>query len=113
MVLPLSALTGKSWQPSRNLWRRTYDDVVVVTIAAASVRDKSFSADTGMAECLIVARKSGSGFGRAVFLVLNQRPKSTLEATMIAGSLRSQITANSLRRLGGPARRRHSHQNRR
>ncbi len=102
MVLPLSALTGKSWQPSRNLWRRTYDDVVVVTIAAASVRDKSFSADTGMAECLIVARKSGSGFGRAVFLVLNQRPKSTLEATMIAGSLRSQITANSLRRLEDP-----------
>lgn len=102
MVLPLSAVIGKSWQKSRMLWRRSYADILVVTIAAAAVRDKSFSADTHMAECLVIARRSGSGSTRAVFLVLNPPPKSTLEATMIATSLRAEVKANGLRRLEDP-----------
>ena len=99
MVLPLSALIGKSWQNSRRLWRRTYDDIVVVTIAAASVREKSFSADTDMAECLIVARKSGNSSTRAVF----PRPQSSSEIEPGSGDDRHFIACGNWGRMDSAA----------
>ena len=53
LVLPLSALSGGSWDGVRAQWRDEYRDTVVVTIAEGGTRDRSFSADTGMAECLV------------------------------------------------------------
>ena len=38
--------------------RRNYSDVIVMTIAVAKQDDQSFSADTGMAETLVVCRQS-------------------------------------------------------
>ena len=58
LVLPLSALSGGSWSGVRDRWREDYDDIIVVTIASAGSDSASFSADTGMAECLVVARSS-------------------------------------------------------
>ena len=54
LVLPLSALSGNSWSGLRAQWRDSYRDTVVVTIAQTGTHDRSFSADTGMAECLVV-----------------------------------------------------------
>ena len=59
LVLPLSALSGGSWDGIRAQWRDEYRDTVVVTIAGAGDDDSSFSADTGMAECLVVAYNDG------------------------------------------------------
>ena len=53
LVLPLSALSGGSWDGVRAQWRDEYRDTVVVTIAQHGTHDRSFSADTGMAECLV------------------------------------------------------------
>ena len=53
LVLPMTALQGASWQKVRQLVARNYRDMTVLTIAASSQDDQSFSADTGMAEALI------------------------------------------------------------
>ncbi len=56
LVLPLSAATGLSWEGLREMLDRDYTDMTVVSIAA-NEQDMSFSSDTGMAECLVIARK--------------------------------------------------------
>ena len=59
LVLPLTTLQGASWQKVRQLIARNYRDATILTIAAARPADQSFSADTGMAETMLVCRKSG------------------------------------------------------
>ena len=62
LVVPAAFLSGASWSRVRSLLAAEYVDVTVVSIAAAGSTDRAFSADTGMAEVLVVAtrhRKSG------------------------------------------------------
>ena len=62
-----------------------YHRVVVITIAEAKTAAAAFSADTGMAECIVVAKKgTDKSSGRGKFVCLNQRPQSLLEAMEIA-----------------------------
>ena len=56
LVLPLSAAAGLSWQGFRRMLGNNYTDLTVLSIAADG-KDMSFSSDTGMAECLVIARK--------------------------------------------------------
>ena len=56
LVLPLSAAVGLSWQNFRDVLSQHYTDISVLSIAANG-KDMAFSSDTGMAECLVVARK--------------------------------------------------------
>ena len=56
-VLPLTILTSPDWQKVRDLWAIKYHSVAVVTIADAKTENCAFSADTNMAECLVVALK--------------------------------------------------------
>ena len=56
LVLPLSAAVGLSWQNFRDVLMQNYTDISVLSIAANG-KDISFSSDTGMAECLVVAQK--------------------------------------------------------
>ena len=88
-VLPATALTGADWHKLRNLLSENYHDVFAVTIAAASAEDSTFSADTGMAECLVVATKGTveSDTGRAAFVTLHRRPESELEALEVASGI--------------------------
>ena len=84
-VLPLTVLTSPDWQKVRELWATTYHDVTVVTIADAKTENCAFSADTKMAECLIVAVKGRTeNTGRGTFVCLHSRPNSHLEAVEIA-----------------------------
>ena len=57
LVLPLSAAAGLSWRGFRKMLSDDYADLEVLSIAANG-KDMSFSSDTGMAECLVVARKN-------------------------------------------------------
>ena len=85
LVLPLSAVSGMEWEEARKALGEGCSDIVVVTIAGAGSEDSSFSADTGMAECLLVACKSPQhGQKRATFVVLRKRPSSTVEAELLA-----------------------------
>jgi predicted RNA methylase len=86
-VLPIAAVQGTSWQPARDLLNRHYGNVAVVTIATSGSRDRAFSADTGMAEALIVATKRPPGSppdSDALFVNLRRRPSNLLEAVEAA-----------------------------
>ena len=83
MVLPLSLQVGRGWEKSRTLITRSYSDVMVVSIAGNKDADASFSADTDMAECLLLAKKGGRS-DRAHFVILSRAPSSSLEGTQLS-----------------------------
>ena len=84
-VLPLTILTSPDWQKVRDLWAAMYHNVTVVTIADTKTESCAFSADTDMAECLVVALKGrAENSGRGTFICLHRRPNSHLEAIEIA-----------------------------
>ncbi len=88
-VLPITAITGNSWYKVRRLWAEEYRDVVIITIAHADVEECAFSADTGMAECLIVATKGkGKNTGSGTFICLTRCPNGELEALGVAKAFR-------------------------
>jgi hypothetical protein len=59
----------------------------------------SFSADTGMGECLVVGRKSKTGSKRATFVVLNERPAYPILGASAAKQIHRLIAGKNLRRL--------------
>ena len=90
LVLPLSATVGLSWQGFREMIAHHYTGPTVLTIAAADNDDTSFSADTGMAECLVIARKLKSDETpqvRGNFTSLRHRPQGFPHASSLAGNL--------------------------
>jgi len=84
LVMPLTILSGSSWEKSRQVLRSGYRDLIVVSIAANGGDEMAFSADTGMAECLIVGQKADEGSQRGTFVILRKRPDSPLAGTKIA-----------------------------
>ena len=87
LVLPLSAAAGLSWQSFRQMLETRYTNLTVLSIAANG-REMSFSADTGMAECLLIASKLKSGeFAdkRIRFISLSRRPQGFANAAALAG----------------------------
>ena len=94
LVLPLSAASGLSWKKFREMLAREYMGLTVLTIGAADNDGLSFSADTGMAECLVIARKltpDKSPDGRALFTSLRRRPQDFAHSS----SLASEVVDNS------------------
>ena len=82
LVLPFTAINGSSWAKFRELIATQYADVTVVSIAAAGT-DMAFSSETGIAECLIVGRKTDAKetpARRAQFVTLAQRPSGLAAA---------------------------------
>ena len=89
-VLPEITLAGTCWSKVRELWAEEYHDVIVVTIADAKTKNCAFSADTDMAECLVIATKGrAENTGRGLFVCLNRCPISELEALEIAKGIHS------------------------
>lgn len=90
LVLPIAALSGNSWTRFREVLAAEYVSVTVVTISSDKSELRSFSADTGMAECLVIARKkpkSTQADATWRFVSLHQRPASILEAVEIANEI--------------------------
>jgi hypothetical protein len=100
LVLPLSSMSGKSWEGIRGQWRSSYSSPIIVTIAGESSHGRAFSADTGIAECLFVARKSSPpGIPRATFVILSAQPRNTLEGELMAQAITTTIADSTIRRL--------------
>ena len=100
LVLPMTALQGSSWLKVRQLIARNYRDVTVLTIATSSQEDQSFSADTGMAEALLVCRESSNApSGRGTFVSLRRRPRNEMEATEVARAISALLHESPLRTL--------------
>jgi len=86
MVLPFSFTTGAGWENARRMLHECYDKIRVISIATTGSHNRAFSADTGMAECLLIATKvkpsARSGhIGSTEFSNLQSRPKTFLEAS--------------------------------
>lgn len=96
LILPVSVITGRAWRAARQLLIRSYEDILVLTISAstdiATSTNRAFSADTAIAEVVLVATKrlddpdpSPDGSGKqAVFAMLDKRPQTSTEALELA-----------------------------
>ncbi len=98
LVMPLSLMLGDAWEESRQLLRKSYSEIILISIAGASDNGLSFSADTRMGECLVIGRKSNKNNTRATFVVLNERPSSTMTGSSAAGQIH-QLKEGNLRKL--------------
>ncbi len=108
LVLPIAIAQGASWRAVRALLARDYRDVVIVTVAASGSTGRAFSADTGMAEALVVATKNeadeaasrgeAAPCGSILFVNLFRRPRSAVEASDVA-TLITQLPAAATGRL--------------
>lgn len=97
-VLPAAAVTGESWSGARNLLRNCYQDIQIVTLALSGSTARAFSADTGMAEALLIAKRTSDGQqgdGKALFANLHRRPANLLESSEVAKSIRAAGVARS------------------
>ena len=107
MVLPLSAMSGSSWNAIRSRWRDSYDDIMVISVAGAGTYDSSFSADTGMAECLLVAKRDTTAVPtegldsskRATFVILSRPIHSAGTAELVSAEIIRLRKAGEVGRL--------------
>ena len=93
LVLPASFVQGAAWMGARQLLEHEYRDLIIVGIATDGSTDRAFSADTGMAEVLLLATRRPDEPGRdqcrAMVANLRRRPETVLEAKLIADALES------------------------
>jgi len=99
LVMPLTLLSGSSWEKSRALLYKEYSNLIVVTIASTGSKDMSFSADTGMGECLISGRRAKSDGKRAIFVILNKSPAYPIVGATAAEQVHKLIAGNNIRCL--------------
>ncbi len=86
LVLPATFAQGESWNAARNLLAGHYEDVTIATIAGEGATERAFSADTGMAEVLVVAAKKIDKDRKSTFQFVNilRRPAHHVEAVELA-----------------------------
>ena len=95
LVLPLTASAASSWRRFREMLESDYCHLSVLSIAANGA-GMSFSADTGIAECLAVARKNQNKNVSGCFVSLAHRPRGHSEAAVVANKVMGQV---SIRRI--------------
>ena len=92
LVLPLTASAASSWRSFRQMLDEGYTQSMVLSIVGADNDDLSFSSDTGMAECLVIARKRRLGESnekRMLFSSLAHRPHGFAHASVLASKMTS------------------------
>ena len=90
LVLPLVVTTGQSWQKFRRMLAENYTDIALLSIAANDVKEMSFSADTGLGECLVIARKlrpEETAYGCGRYTSLQSRPRDFVHARSLVATL--------------------------
>ncbi len=96
-ILPLTVLRSPTTQELRHMWANEYHNVVVITMAQAKAEDCTFSADTTIAECIVIATKGrDKNTGRGKFVCLTDKPHSPLESVEIANRINR---SDEIRRL--------------
>lgn len=111
LVLPLTFLSGAAWEECRELIRKNYRDIVIVTIASSKSGTFAFSADTDVGECLFVARRNEEptpgtllpAAERLNSVSLTTKPGAPFEGTEIARQIRQTIQGGGVATLeSGP-----------
>ena len=91
LVLPLTATAASSWQQFRQMMARNYSDLTILSIASNG-KKMSFSSDTGMSECLVIARKqssSNTAARTATFVSFRSRMLDFAQASEVAKAINS------------------------
>lgn len=96
LVIPFAFVRGRSWEKARRALKAKYSEIHVTSIAAAGPTAQAFSADTGMAECLVVATKRTGGKRRAAYSNLVARPRHLLEAAVSASTARGSAVSGDI-----------------
>ena len=101
-VLPSTALQGISWRGFRKMLAERYRNIIVVSIAARNAKDSDWSADTNLAEVLIIAtkrtldeRKVRSG-ADAILVNLRAKPPNTMLAAEYASEIKRTLIRESV-----------------
>ena len=85
LVLPFTVIAGRSWKNLREMLATHYTKATVISIAGFGSTERAFSADTGMADTVIVAvKKAGKGDNQTLYVNLHRRPESLPEAAETA-----------------------------
>ena len=101
LVIPFAFTRGKGWENSRKALASHYSDIHILSIATTGSTKRAFSADTGIAECLVLATKRPSHLSPAMFSNLTARPKSLLQAAVEARNSRGSAAPGDLLDAGG------------
>ena len=83
-IVPFTLLGGASWRKVIDMLREDYRDVVIYSIAEPGA---SFSADTSIAEVMVLASKCAKkehGDGTALYVNLRRCPENPMEAAILA-----------------------------
>lgn len=101
LILPVAVVTGSAWKAGRRLLTENYRDILVLTISASTdmtaSTNRAFSADTAIAEAVLVATKLSADPDPAAdrsskparFAMLDERPKTSAKALELASLLRN------------------------
>ena len=86
LVLPATFARGESWSNARKLLAKRYQDITIVSITDTGKNSQAFSADTSIAEVLVVATKKNDADHNPTFQFVNlrRRPAHHVEAVELA-----------------------------
>ena len=99
-VLPFAFVRGKAWEGARTTLAECYSEIQITSIATAGWTTRAFSADTGMAECLVVASKGKRGSSSTIYFNLAARPSTLLAAAVEARTARQRGVLGDIRDAG-------------
>lgn len=104
IILPLSVVAGDAWEAVRQLFHKGYSKIIVLSVTGEHGGVMSFSADTGMGECMIIATKENCESKRALFVSLNQTPEFPLIGATMATQINRSIASGNISQLeDGPS----------
>lgn len=101
-IIPATFSSGELWKKARTLLQTRYRDILIVNIASSQQKGRSFSDDTGMAECIVVATRKldGEEVGTEFSVAsIDYRPENILEAIHFAKAIAAETNSNSSTRL--------------
>ena len=112
LVVPVKIVEGTGWKNTRKLLARSYENIVVVTISSGrdiTSESRAFSADTGIAEAIIVATRradetthpgqtASNRPQNTAYAILYNRPDTSAAAVEAARTI-ATATSNELRSL--------------
>ncbi len=107
LIVPASLVSGAAWKGARQLLAAHYRDIEVISISqhGAEVSEgRAFSADTGMAEVIIVATKQARPVLGAeldiTYAILNDRPPSPIAGVEVARVVKARFSCPGLLTVG-------------
>ncbi|MXW42846.1 MAG: hypothetical protein F4138_00535 [Acidimicrobiia bacterium] len=106
LILPASLVSGAAWGGARGLLALRYENIIVVSISGhgdESSEGRAFSADTGMAEVIVLATKkagSATGVSKIVHAILNNRPSSSVAGVEMAREINAKTGDSGLLMVG-------------